>query len=464
MRGPLYIGMLLRAEALQLLRSPVHAVLLAAVASVLAWSAWTAGGAAAQRQAQLQREQLAWQARWDEAAQGLARASQDPRKAALAAFNMARHAAPPTPLDAQGMAFLAAGQYQSLPTGLRASIDGRHTESRRGDAIASPVAQGQGTPDFAVLVALLLPLAAIALGYGRVQEARASGLWSLVRAQSGTAWRPFTASLALQWAILLVVVAAASLCGVAASGQWPGTALGAWLLACTAYAGFWVAVTGLANLPRFSAAASASLLLGAWALVCLAVPAALDRLAQQSHPLPSRAATVLAVRDVQQAAEQRSDELLASWYAGHPQHRRDELQPHAWPVSWVPRYLWQDAQLRGLMLRFDETRARQYAEQARLSGFSPASALVIAAEQLAGVDAPRYARYVHGINAYEDAWRSYFVPRIMRYAPMQAADVHDGPRPRIAVAPTTASVALTGLGLLCALAWCLLALLRGRLD
>lgn len=455
---------LLRAEALHLLRRPAHAAVLAALFAILAWSAWSSGQVTADLRAQAKTEEAAWAARWTDASLALSRAGQDPRKSALAAFNMARHAAPPSRLAPEGVPWLAAGQYQRLSTGLRASIDGRHLESRRGDEISSPVGQGQGTPDYVVLVALLLPLATIALGYGRVQEARTSGLWSLVRVQAGRPWPAFALGLVLQWFVLMVVVSVATLAGVAADTQTQLLPLLGWLLAGAAYSGFWVALTGLANLPKVSAAASAVVLLAFWALLCLLVPATVDRVATRERPASSRVETLIRLREIQQEAESRSDELMQHWYAQHPQQRRDDLQPHAWPVSWVPRYLWQDAQMRPLMLRFEEARARRYLEVEKWGSLSPASALVVSAEQLAGIDALRYAQYVRQINRYEDAWRAHFVPRIMSYASLLPAEIRQTPRPSIEAPRSSAMSAIVGLWVACGAAWGLLALLRHRLD
>lgn len=453
------LGTLFRAEAMRLRRSGASLAVLATLLMVLIWTAWSVGSASAERRRHTEQAAQRWQALWAQS-QAAAAGTQDARKSALAAFNLARHQAPPTALAPGPAPALAQGQFQLLPTALRANIDGRHTESRRGDELGSPVLHGQGTPDLAVVVALLVPLAVIALGYGRVQEDRASGVWNLVRSQTGQAWRPFVVWLLLLWGVLMLIVSAGCAVAWLADPHMGRGAFGIWVLACAAFTAFWVALAGLANMPRISAAAGATLLLAGWVLLSFGVPAVLDAMARGARPMPSRIASIAAVREIQQSAEQRSDELLAGWYTNHPQHRRDDLAPHAWPVSWVPRYLWQDAQLRPLMLRFDETRANQHDWVAQRSALAPGVALVLVADRLAGIDARRHLAYVREVNRYEDAWRAHFVPRVMSYAGLSADAAAAVPQPRLGVQLTSAWPVVAGLLGAAALAWSALLMLR----
>jgi ABC-2 type transport system permease protein len=169
-----------------------------------------------------------------------------------------------------------------------------------------------------------------------------------------------------------------------------------------------------------SSGAAALGMLGAWLLATFVVPAALADIADSEAPMPSRLTAVAELRAAQQDAEVHMEEHLAAWYAAHPADRPAGRSTHTWPVSFLPRYLAQDREIRPLMAAFDETRARRFVLLERWSWLSPGMALAMTADRLAGIDAPRYARHVKAVNSYEDAWRAYFVPRVMSYRGLTA--------------------------------------------
>jgi ABC-2 type transport system permease protein len=97
-------------------------------------------------------------------------------------------------------------------------------------------------------------------------------------------------------------------------------------------------------------------------------------------------------------------------------------------VSFLPRYLQQDLDIRPLMEDFDHARAQRFVELERWAWLSPNLALAMLADRLAGIDAPRYLHHVQQVNAYEDAWRNFFVPRVMSYRGLTADDFDHLPR------------------------------------
>jgi ABC-2 type transport system permease protein len=65
------------------------------------------------------------------------------------------------------------------------------------------------------------------------------------------------------------------------------------------------------------------------------------------------------------------------------------------------------------MYRFDQARKAHFEFIERWSAVSPATAALLTADRLAGVDAPRYAGYIEAVDRFEDRWRALFVPAIM---------------------------------------------------
>ncbi|MDH6590387.1 ABC-2 type transport system permease protein [Variovorax sp. TBS-050B] len=419
---------LVRAEWLRLVRQRQNLGVLAVFALLLAASAAWSGLAAREHRAAAAAQQARWeQLRLD--ARAGAGEPRDAMQAMMAAFQFARSEAPPARLPALGGLALGTGTFDLMGPEVRVTVENRHTDARRSERLGNPLLEDFGLPDFATVLALLLPLALIGLCHGLVQEEREQGRWRLVAAQCARPARVVAVALALRGAAVWAVAAAASLLAFALDPGAGAAALLCWLAAMAAFCAIWLAAAGLFCLLPFSSGSAALGLLACWLLSTFAVPAALAAWADREAPMPSRLAAVAAVREAQQAAEVDMDRHLAAWYAAHPEALpADGRTRHAWPVSFLPRYLAQDRKIRPLMLRFDEARARRFAWLERRNWLSPSLALAMLADRLAGIDAPRYLRHVERVNAYEDAWRDFFVPRIMRYRGLAPEDFDRLPR------------------------------------
>ncbi|RST50400.1 DUF3526 domain-containing protein [Variovorax sp. MHTC-1] len=417
-------NLILRAEWRRFIRQRTHLWVLATLGALLCMSAVWSGLSARELRELNAQEMAVWEqvrARAREGAAAMEAATpRDDTKAMMAAFQFARLGAPPAHLSALGGLALGTGTFDLLSPTMRVTVESRHTDARKSDRISNPLLEDLGPPDFATLVALLLPLAVLGLCYGLVQEDREQGRWRLVIAQCAQPWKVFAIALCIRAAMAWAVAAGASLIGFALDPGSTWHAMGVWLATLAAFASCWTALAGLFCLLPVSSGAAALGMLGAWLLATFVVPAALAGMADSQAPMPSRLMAVAELRAAQQEAEVHMEDHLAAWYAAHPADRPALRDSHTWPVSFLPRYLAQDLKVRPLMAAFDETRARRFVLLERWSWLSPGLALAMTADRLAGIDAPRYARHVNAVNSYEDAWRAYFVPRIMSYRGLTA--------------------------------------------
>jgi ABC-2 type transport system permease protein len=416
-----------RAEWQRLVRQRSNLWVLAVFALLLGASAVWSGIAAREHRAAAAAQHERWEQR-RLAAQAQAGASRDAAKAMMAAFQFARGDAPPAVLPALGGLALGTGGFALLAPDARVSIESRHTDARQAERLGNPLLEGFGLPDFSTVLALLLPLAILALGHGLVQEQREHGQWRLAVAQCARPGRVLAVALALRGAVAWCVAAAASSLAFALDPGATAEALLGWLAAVAVFCACWTALAGLFNLLPLSSGSTALGLLACWLLSTFAVPAALAAWADREAPMPSRLAAIAAVRHAQQDAEVHMERHLADWYAAHPEALPPGRASHTWPVSFLPRYLAQERMVRPLMLHFDAVRARRFAWLADRSWLSPSLALAMLADRLAGIDAPRHLQHVERVNAYEDAWRGFFVPRIMAYRGLAAGDFDRLPR------------------------------------
>ncbi len=423
-------ALLARFEILRLVRNRANGMVLLSLLAALLCGAWFSGQAARELRAQASQQATDWsnivKKRQQDAVALQALPTRNEQRTLMAAFQFARDDPAPSRLEPGGGLVLSVGQFELLSPSVRVALESRYSDGRKSDVIANPLLQELGLPDFSTLVLLLTPLAVIALAYGLLQEERECGTWRLVCMHSAQPYRVIAMALGVRWLAVSAVVAVASLLAFGLDPGSTGQALATWLAAATGLAALWCAIAALFCFGRVSAAACAAGLLSLWLLANFAIPVALAWAAERVHPMPSRLTQIVELRLAQQEAEVHSEELLAQWYQNNPSHSHPSKSTHTWPVSFIPRYLSQDETMRPLMYAFDQARARQFEWLQPLVWLAPTLALSSAADQLAGIDAPRYAAYVASVNQFEDAWRDFFVPKIMSYqglAPTQFTQV-----------------------------------------
>lgn len=391
--------------------------------------------------------------------------SADPLKAARRTFDIARADAPVAVLPALGGLGLGSRAFSVLTPAVRVTVESRHTDTRREERLPNPQLQGFSMPDFATVVALLVPLALIALCAGAVQHAREQNLWrpTIVQCPRIGAW--MAATLALRGGAVWVIAALASCVAVLPDPGGTAAALAHWLLALAAFVAFWTAASALTGMLRISSSSAVLLAVGVWLLTTFVIPAALAWRLDGQMPMPSRLAVLVQIRDAQQRAEADADALMARWYDAHPEARASVPATHTWPVSFMPRYLAQEQEVGPLMAAFDDTRASRYAWLRHRAWLSPSLSMAMLADELAGIDAPRHARFMAAVSRYEGEWRAFFVDRIMRYRDIGPEELARAPRfaGALELAEPPWRYALGLLALALASGWAVM-LLRRRLD
>ncbi|QGZ42236.1 ABC-2 type transport system permease protein [Pseudoduganella flava] len=419
---------LLLAEWRRLLGNPVNRILLGVAALLLGAAAALSGLEAARYRAVAAGAVADWERGVAEAALALPATAPPPSPGqAKDAFEFARRMAPPAQRQPGGGLVLAAGSFAQRTPAIQVSVEPRHVDGRRSDPIANPLLRSLGMPDFGAVTALLLPLLVIALSYGMVHEARELGIWRVVCAQARQPWRVAAAALLVRLTAAWSVAALASTLAFALDPGATWQAWAAWLLALAAAALAWTALAGLVNHLRMPPAAAAGVLLAAWIAGMFVAPAALGALAAARHPAPMPHTVILRTRAAQDTAEQQEAALLARWFDAHPD-QRSAITAHTWPVSFMPRFVAQDAAVAPLLRRVADARAAQADMVAAVAWLSPSLALTVAAERLADADAAHHAAFLRDVDRYEQRWRDWATPPIMGYRGLVRADVDSLPR------------------------------------
>ncbi len=410
---------LLQAEWLRFIRNPVNLWVIAVYFALLAASAIWSGLAASEfraRALQPQHQTGNSQVRAEmHDAPGIGKVGEASR---LTDSTVVR-------LPALGGLALSVRQMDLLSSELRISTRSRHTDGRNSDQLFNPLLRELGLLDFAGVLALLLPLTVIALTYGLVQEDRERGVWRLICAQMPHPARLVFAALAVRLVMVLVPAVAASLLAFMLDSGSTLYAATHWLVFVGVFAGVWMTISGLFLLLPVSSGAAAVGLLGVWLVTTFAVPAGLSWAANGMQPMPSRLTAIVDIRRVQARTSKQQAELLSAWYQAHPEVAPLKEPPRE--IAGLPANLELDSKVRPLMYRFDEVRKAHFEFMERWSALSPALAAVLTADRLAGIDAPRYAEYIHAVDQFEDRWRAFFVPGIMGQQGASASDYERQP-------------------------------------
>jgi len=307
---------------------------------------------------------------------------------------------PPAPLAA-----LAAGRADLDPRTTLAGTSVKQHELFRHYEIDSPLALMLGRFDLAFVIQTLLPLLVIALGYGILAEERERGLDRVLAVQQVSPGRCLLARVlarALLIVVPLLVIVAVIFWHEPAPAQRAGWAA----LLILGYLAFWWALVAWIGTWRLREGPTLLVLLSAWALLVLALPALAGLLARELHPPPSRFELIAAARAEQMDSLKRAQALFEEYTHDHP-----ELDPAAsadLPSYYRSYYLSAqriDDAVAPVVAGFDQALAAQQAAVSRWQFSTPALLLQRGLMTVAGTDEFRRHAFIQQARAHQAIFR-----------------------------------------------------------
>jgi len=275
---------------------------------------------------------------------------------------------------------------------------------------------------------LLLPLCIIGLSYGLVQEAREQGIWRTVCAQHSAPWKILVVALSVRFiAVVAVVIFALALAFFIDVGS-SMSAYALFLLVLLVYCLIWILLVGIMNLFRISSAASALGLLSLWLFLTYVIPSGLSFGTQMLEPSPSPTQALIDLRNVAIESEEETDALIREWYAANPHDVPKTFNPYEYRletfyISFIPRYMKQDAVIATQMNAIDQIRGKREAMLESWAWTSPGLALILAANKLSGGSATQHALYIDDVNSFEKQWKEFLIPKIMSARGLRMEDI-----------------------------------------
>ncbi|MCY3590133.1 MAG: DUF3526 domain-containing protein [Acidobacteria bacterium] len=330
----------------------------------------------------------------------------------------------PGPLTA-----LAIGQSDLLPYYYDVNIYTNEASFQQNGEVENPLNLMVGRFDLAFAVVYLLPLLVLALSFNVLSEEREQGTLTLTLSQPVSARSVVTMKLAFRALVVAGIVLGVSLLGALATGGFgsPGRIL-LWSVTVVAYSLFWFALAAWVNALGRSSAWNATVLVGAWLVLVVVLPAAINAAAGLLHPLPSRVEMVTAQREASNDAVNRRSELLARYLEDHPEMAEGVVadEPGLGALSWAATDA-VNGRLEEVAAEHDARRTEQTALVRRYRFLSPALLAQEALLDAAGTGDARFADFQSQVREFAEQWREFFVPAIMADEQMNAGVLADVP-------------------------------------
>ncbi|WP_363350638.1 DUF3526 domain-containing protein [Methylocystis echinoides] len=426
----------LRAEALILSRARAVGVALVALAAAALFALYAGATRVATQQ------EIVAAARADEAQRidGLKKtlltlesgaAQQEPppyRDPRNAAFMGAGPAARVAALAPQPLALVAVGQSDLMSSAIKVT-SGSKDAFLFADEIENPALLSSGATDLAFIVVLVYPLVILALAFNLLSGEREQGTLVMTLAAARRPGAALAGKLAARLVAPIAVMFLASALGVGLFAGWDALAsTGFMRLAAVilVYGLFWAALAAAVDGLGQSSASNALTLVGAWVVLALLAPAAINSVAAYAYPAPSRIDMTLAARAAATDADKNRDAMLARYVEEHGSAPRGGPREGT-----LRRIATQEAafeRVEGVIAAHDAALGRQRALVDRLSYLSPTMLAYAALADVAGTGEARYRDFQDRLGAFHLDWRAFFLSRAKAGQAMTAQDYDSLPR------------------------------------
>jgi ABC-2 type transport system permease protein len=310
--------------------------------------------------------------------------------------------------------------------------------------LQNPLAPAGGLFDLSFVVQWLLPLTIALAAHGVVSADRQQGTWRLIAATTSSPGRVLAARLLWPTTILTgMTLAAGTLAAMRSAplnGFDGGLRLLAWFALLCVYAVLWALASGTVTARAATTAESLTSVGLLWMLVTWVTPGVVDAVAAGAEPPANRLAAHVAAREIGRESEQRLPAILEDIYVRHPEWRPSAETVAAantpvpgGPASRDSRRVYAPAlaaaDVRAPFAReLTDRRERIEGRVRRGAVATPALAVQLISDHLAGTASERFVAFERHVAAQEDTWHDFFGPRIMRLQEMSRADLEQVPQ------------------------------------
>jgi ABC-2 type transport system permease protein len=321
----------------------------------------------------------------------------------------------PVALTQAPLAPLAIGQADLLPARYELTARGAHHFLFRTE-LDSPLRLSVGNFDVAFVTVWLLPLLAIGLSYGIVSAERERGVLALAVAAGAS---PVRFVLGKWWLRLLLVVVCIGLATLLAGavggvltrpGAW--VLLAIWALAGMLYAMFWFALALWVDAGAGGSERNATVLIGAWLVFVILLPAMTNLVATTVFAAPSRIHLTTELREATETADRQAAAARDQYFFDHPEMQSGQMDQRAYFASVAQSEERIAGEMMPLLLAFDTQALRQQRLVSQLQYLSPGTLTYQTLTTLAGSDGSRHRLFRAQVLRFHEQWSRFFVARL----------------------------------------------------
>lgn len=329
-----------------------------------------------------------------------------------------------TSLEPTPQSLLAAGVSDLQPDTWRLTLFGK--EARGDSEFENPVNLAFGAFDLAFVLAFLLPLLVIGLSFNLVSGEREQGTLALQWAQPVSARRLFFHKMLARFALLAGLTLLVTLPAL----FWSGISLvsaAAWQTAGVAvlYALFWFLVALGVNLRGGSSAQNALVCVGAWLFFTLVVPALVNMVSEKTHPVPSRAGYLNAMRELDTELEETREKRLDDFYKQHPNLTQKPEAEKEWQDWYREEFGLMEGEKKlrdSIEQQYEGKAAAQSAFAEQLTVLSPTLSVFRQLTDLAGTSYRAFRASEEALDAAQQNWSGWFLNKFDAGQSLTAAD------------------------------------------
>jgi ABC-2 type transport system permease protein len=334
---------------------------------------------------------------------------------------------PPSPLSS-----LSIGQGDLWPCRYPITARSKRTNLER-EEIVNPFHLATGPFDPATVVVALLPLVLIALTYDLISADRERGVLALTLSQPLPYRLVVLAKLLIRAAVpaALVVVTGLGLLAGEAGRLGPGAVASfvLWSSLVLLYAALWAGLALAANTAGGSSVANAILLTSCWIGTVVLVPSGLGKAAALLHPVPPRSDLITLERSVRAQAEKDGRTLVEQFYREHPELARPDKKADPYgQTRWDAIAREVDRKLQPAIDRYREQVDGQLRFSGRWQTLSPALAVKMAIDDLAGTGLAHQLEFTTMADRYHSEFMDFLYPKMMTRYELTLDDYDRMPR------------------------------------
>jgi ABC-2 type transport system permease protein len=365
----------------------------------------------------------------------------------LWAWNAPRFSPPPSPYLP-----LAIGQWDLQPSTYKVGLDMPLEWQPRGRVVQqldNPWLLKSGRFDLAFVTLILFPLLILALTFDAISADRESGTLALLAASGVSLRRVVMVRIGCRFVMAATTLMVPAIVTLGWSGVPLDVRVLAWALVATAYGAWWALLALCLGTSHRSSAGNALVFSGVWFVLVFVIPASLQLAVDAWYPTLSRLDYINRWRVEEDDIRRERATVVSRWLVEHP-----EIAQFGWTTAnlgvgfphvpeFMPMYI-EALELRrriGPVIAAHEHQLDRRTTWVRYASWTTPTVIAQSAfYDLAGSGAARHQAFLAQLNAFNDEWRSFFIPTAFQRQMINASDFSRMPRFQFLEEPTSAVV------------------------